>query len=344
MVLMLPKLGVVMAVLFVCTLTAPAQEPQPAVAPAAAPPPFDVWLADVRNEALTRGIRAEIVDAAFTNLQPVDQILERDRTQAEFALNLTAYLKRRLTRTTVRTAQQMHAQHRQLLSAVGKKYGVQPRVITAVWGLESNFGRFAGVRPTIPALATLAYDPRRATLFRNELFSALEILNRGDIELDRLKGSWAGALGQPQFMPSTYLQYSQDFDGDGRRDIWSSQADVFASVAYYLREHGWSDKGTWGREVKVPKASAPAVRALPRRTEGCRAERALTTPKPLKDWRKLGLRTTAGTPIPTGTLDASLVTDGSRYFLVYRNYEALLAYNCATSYAISVGMLSDRLK
>jgi membrane-bound lytic murein transglycosylase B len=307
-------------------------------------PPFDVWLAQLRVEALTRGIRQEVVDAAFTDIQPVAQILERDRTQAEFALDLTAYLKRRLTRQTVWTAQKMYVQHRELLESVGQKYGVQPKIITAVWGLESNFGRFAGVRPTIPALATLAYDPRRASLFRNELLSALEILNRGDIELERLKGSWAGALGQPQFMPSTYLQYSQDFDGDGRRDIWTSTADVFASVAFYLSEHGWSDKTTWGHEVKVPKTSLAAVKALPHREDGCRAERALTTPMPLKDWRKLGLRTLGGAPIPTGAVDASLVTDGSRYFLVYRNYEALLKYNCATSYAISIGMLADRLK
>jgi len=307
-------------------------------------PPFEVWLAELRVEALTRGIREDVVNAAFSNLQPVAQILERDRTQAEFALDLTAYLKRRLTRRTLLTAQQMYTQYHELLESVGKKYGVQPKIITAVWGLESNFGRLAGLRPTIPALATLAYDPRRASLFRNELFSALEIVNRGDIELDRLKGSWAGALGQPQFMPSTYLQYSQDFDGDGRRDIWSSQADVFASVAYYLREHGWSDKTTWGREVKVPKAALDAIKKVPHREEGCRAERAMTNRLSMKDWRKLGVRTLGGAPIPTGTLEASMVSDGARYFLVYPNYEALLAYNCATSYAISIGMLADRLK
>jgi membrane-bound lytic murein transglycosylase B len=320
-----------------------AQELAP-VAPAAAPPPFDVWLTELRTEALSRGIRPEVVDAAFADVKPVEQILERDRTQAEFALDLTAYLKRRLTRQTLRTAQEMHSRHRAVLTEVGKQYGVQPRVITAIWGLESNFGRFAGVRPTIPALATLAYDPRRATLFRHELFSALEIVNAGDIELERLRGSWAGALGQPQFMPSTYLKFSQDFDGDGRRDIWTSLPDVFASIAFYLREHGWTDATTWGREVRVPAAARTKVAAVPRREEGCRAERALTRPRPLNDWRQLGVRTTAGTPLPRGTRPASLVTDGKRYFLVYANYEALLAYNCATSYAISIGMLSDRLK
>jgi len=329
------------AVLFVVCLlvTTRAQD-----VPAASPQPFDVWLADVRAEALTRGIRPEVLDAAFADVQPVGQILERDRTQAEFALDLTSYLKRRLTRRALQTAQQMHTEYRDLLTAVGKKYGVQPRIITAVWGLESNFGRFAGVRPTIPALATLAYDPRRATLFRKELFSALEILNRGDIELERLKGSWAGALGQPQFMPSAYLEFAQDFDGDGRRDIWTSQADVFASVAHYLKEHGWSDKSTWGREVKVPKAARARVSAVPHRPEGCRAVRALTKPLPLKEWSKMGVRTLAGSALPASALDASMVTDGARFFLVYPNYEALLAYNCATSYAISIGMLSDRLK
>jgi len=323
--------------------TAAAQEPPPAAVPASAPS-FETWLAELRSEALTRGIRQDIVDAALADVQPVEQILDRDRTQAEFTLDLTSYLKRRLTRTTVRTAQQMHTEHRKLLESVGRKYDVQPRIITAVWGLESNFGRFAGVRPTIPALATLAYDPRRGTLFRNELFSALEILNNGDIELANLKGSWAGALGQPQFMPSTYLKFSQDFDGDGRRDIWTSLADVFASVAFYLREHGWSEKATWGREVKVPKASRDAVFKLPRRETGCRAERALTIPLALDRWRKLGVRTIANGPLPAASMDASLVTDGSRFFLVYKNYEALLSYNCATSYAISVAMLSDRLK
>jgi membrane-bound lytic murein transglycosylase B len=308
------------------------------------PPSFAEWLIEVRTEALARGIRQDVVDSALTDLTPVSQILERDRTQAEFSLDLTAYLKRRLTRSTLRTARDMYKEHAALLKSVGAKYGVPARVITAVWGLESNFGRFAGVRPTIPALATLAYDPRRAPMFRNELFSALEIVNRGDIELERLRGSWAGALGQPQFMPSTYLKFSQDFDGDGRRDIWGSLADVFASIAFYLREHGWTDGTTWGREVRVPKASRKAIASIPRRDSGCRAERALTKPLPLKEWRKRGVRTLSGAPLPATALDASVVTDGVRYFLVYRNYEALLAYNCATSYAISIGMLSDRLK
>ncbi len=307
-------------------------------------PPFDEWLAAVREEAATRGIRSEILDRAFAGVQPVAQILERDRSQAEFTLDLEAYLKRRLTGPTVRTAQQMYTRHRALLARVAKRYAVNPRILVAVWGLESNFGRFTGVRATIPTLLTLAYDPRRAVFFRAELFSALEIVNRGDIELDRLKGSWAGALGQPQFMPSSYLEYAQDFDGDGRRDIWSSQADVFASIAYYMQRHGWTDGEAWGREIRIPAARRAHALALPRRTTGCRAARLMTPSRPLTAWRKEGFRTASGQPLPASAMPASLVQAGRRSFLLYSNYDALLGYNCAHTYALSVGLLADRLR
>jgi membrane-bound lytic murein transglycosylase B len=339
---MAPRAAVALLSLIILT-AARAMQPPPPVAPLAAAPAFDVWLADLRTEALSRGIRAEVVDMALADLQPVRQILERDRTQAEFTLDLDAYLRRRLTRDTVRTARRMFTKHRGLLEKVGRHYGVQPRIVMAVWGLESNFGRFAGVRPTIPTLATLAYDPRRATLFRSELFSALEILNRGDIEIDRLRGSWAGALGQPQFLPSSYLRYAQDFDGDGRRDIWSSQADVFASIAFYLQQHGWTQGQIWGREVRVGAAAQEKVASVPLRTEGCRARRIMTIPLPLADWRRLGVRTAAGGRLPSAALDASLFPAGSRYFLVYANYEALLDYNCAHSYALSIGLLARQI-
>ncbi len=305
--------------------------------------PFDVWLSELRVEASARGISEAVLDDALNGLEPAPQILERDRTQAEFLLDTESYLKRRLTRPTIRTAQQMYSRHRALLARVSKRYGVPGRIIVSVWGLESNFGRFSGVRPTIQTLATLAYDQRRGPMFRNELLSALEIVNRGDIELSRLKGSWAGALGQPQFMPSSYLEYAQDFDGDGRRDIWNSQPDVFASVAYYLRRHGWNGT-SWGRAVKIPSAARARVDAVPLRVEGCRAEREMSDPKPLSDWRRLGVRTPGGTALPVASTPASLVRAGHRSFLVYANYEALLGYNCAHTYALSVALLADRLK
>jgi len=306
-------------------------------------PPFDIWLAELRTEAETRGIRADVLDRALTGLAPVAQILERDRTQAEFSFTLDGYLKRRLTPPTLRTGRAMYKRHRTLVTRIGKAYGVDPRLLISVWGLESNFGRFAGVRPTIPTLATLAYDVRRGAMFRRELFNALEIVNRGDIELERLKGSWAGALGQPQFMPSSYLLYAQDFDGDGRRDIWSSAPDVFASVAFYLQQHGWRPNRLWGREVVVPAGLEGTLAELPRRPDGCRARREMTLPQPLSAWRTLGLKTVGRQPLPAAAVQASLIRDESRAFLVYENYEALLDYNCAHSYALSVALLADRL-
>jgi len=329
--------------LSVGTIVGAAQDPAPIAPVPPLPPPFSEWLIAFRAEAAERGIRAEVLDQALDGVEPVPQILERDRAQAEFTLNLESYLKRRLTPSVVRTAQKMYSEHRSLLTKVGEKYGVSPRVVVAVWGLESNFGRFAGVRPTIPTLATLAYDQRRGVMFRNELFSALEILNRGDIELDHLRGSWAGALGQPQFMPSSYLQYAEDFDGDGRRDIWTSEADVFASVANYLKQHGWTQGENWGREVRLVGKTRTAAEAVPLREAGCRAERMITNPMPLKAWRKMGIKMMSGAPLPAIDREASLVRAGNRSFLLYENYDAILAYNCAHTYALSVALLSDRL-
>jgi membrane-bound lytic murein transglycosylase B len=338
------RFTVVLLAAFIAVVPARGQEPASIAPVPPLPPPFDVWMASLRAEASARGIRPEIIDQAFAGVEPVAQILERDRAQAEFTLDLSTYLSRRLTKRTVRTAQDMYRSHRTLLHRIGEKYRVNPRVVVAVWGLESNFGRFAGVRPTIPTLVTLAYDERRGAMFRTELFSALEILNRGDIEIDRMKGSWAGALGQPQFMPSSYLLYAQDFDGDGRRDIWQSEPDVFASVANYLKEHGWTDGAAWGREVKIPAQARAAAAAIPLRETGCRAERAMSEPRPLRAWRRMGIRTMAGALVPSSTLEASLMRAGTRSYLLYPNYETILDYNCAHTYALSVALLSDRLR
>lgn len=315
--------------------------PQPAADP---PVEFSAFVATLKDEALLRGISPEVVERALTNLEPSPTVIQRDQTQAELVLTVDQYIERRLTRGVVRTAREMATRHRTLLGQVSRKFEVPGRVLVAVWGLESNFGRFSGVRPTVQALATLAWEGRRGEFFRGELMNALEIVDRGYIPLDQLKGSWAGAMGQPQFMPSSYLKWAQDFDGDGDRDIWGSPPDVFASIANYLKEHGWSDEFTWGREVRLPAAGLDAVRdAAGMRAEGCRAEREMTVALPLAQWQALGVRTLSGGALPTAELQASLLHTGKRVYLVYPNYEALLEYNCAHSYALAVALLADQI-
>ena len=305
---------------------------------------FEQFLVELRAEALQRGISAATVDKALANVEPLPVVLERDRGQAEHIQPIDRYLKGKLTPAMVRMARRMATTHGAVLRRVSAKYEVPPGIVLAVWGIESNFGRFSGVRPTIQALATLAFDNRRAALFRSELFYALQILDRGDIELDRLKGSWAGAMGQPQFLPSSYLQYAVDFDEDGRPDIWRSHADVFASIANYLQGRGWSAGERWGREVKVTPAAARRIAdEIPMRREGCRAVREMTEPLPLTRWRALGVASVGGGRLPAAELNASLVDAGKRKFLVYRNYHALLEYNCAHAYALSVALLGDRI-
>jgi membrane-bound lytic murein transglycosylase B len=319
---------------------------QPAApAPDASRPTFTEFLAGVRAEAISRGIREQIVDEALNGIEePVPVVLERDRAQAETILPLETYIARRLTSRTIRTGRQMLSKHRNVLDAISKKYEVPAPTIVSIWGNESNFGRFSGVRPTVAALATLAWDPRRATLFRSELFNALEILDRGDIEPSRMRGSWAGAMGQPQFMPSSYLRFAEDYDGDGHRNIWDSTPDIFASVANYLKGHGWVAGRRWGREVRVSAEAARRIAGdVPRRDAGCRAIREMTMPLPLAEWQRLGVRLPDGRPLPAADQQASLVSGASRHFLAYDNYGVLLEYNCAHAYALSVALLADRI-
>lgn len=308
-------------------------------------PSFSDWLAGVRAEAVARGIRQEIVDEALSNIdEPMPVILERDRSQAETVFALEKYVARRLTPGFMKTAREMYGRQRPLLDEVGDRYSVSPRVIAAIWGVESHFGRFSGVRPIITALATLAWDPRRSTFFRGQLFQALEILNRGDIEFARMRGSWAGAMGQPQFMPSSYLEFAEDYDGDGRRDIWSTPGDVFASIANYLKGKGWKAGETWGREVTVtPEVARRIVNDVERRNGTCPAMRNMTVSLPATRWHELGVRLLTGKRVPEDSPDAALVSGTRQHYLVYSSYDALLDYNCSHSYAITVGVLADRI-
>jgi membrane-bound lytic murein transglycosylase B len=317
----------------------------PAPAPAAdARPEFPAFLTQLKQQAIAAGVSEATASKALDGLEPLAIVVERDRSQPEVVLTTDQYVQRRLTRAFVRTAQEKKQQQRETLSAVAAQYGVSSSVLVAIWGMESNFGRFTGTRPTVQALATLAWEGRRRQLFTTELISALQILDQGYIELDAMKGSWAGAMGQTQFMPSSYLAHARDHDGDGRRDIWGSLPDVFASIANYLIAYGWKTDQIWGREVKVSSGNATRLAAkVGFRQSGCRASRELTVPVPLSKWQALGVRTAAGGALPRVDRDASLLRAGSKSYLVYANYDALLGYNCAHSYALAVGLLSDRL-
>jgi membrane-bound lytic murein transglycosylase B len=306
-------------------------------------PTFDAFLAEIRAEAAARGVSASTLDAALADLTPEPVVVSRDRAQPELTQTLDQYVARRTNAATVRAGRQALRRHRALLDRVAKAYGVPPGVLVAVWGLESNFGRFTGTYSTVRALATLAYDGRRP-LFRRELLDALAILDRGDVPPSRLRGSWAGAMGQPQFMPSSFLEHAVDFDGDGRVDIWTSTPDVMASMANYLARGGWTTDFRWGREARVPAAALDRIdRAVPMRSSGCRAVRELTEARPLREWAALGVTLPGGGALPQAAVDASLVRGDRRYFLVYPNYGALLSYNCSNAYAVSVGILADRI-
>jgi membrane-bound lytic murein transglycosylase B len=311
---------------------------------AATPPPsFEEFVAGVRADALAVGVSAATLDRVFTGMTPEPVVVSRDRNQPEIVQSLDTYLRQRLTVRTRATATQMHQRHTRILAEVEKTYGVPGTVMTAIWGLESNFGRFTGTYSTVRALTTLAFDARRP-LFRSELIDALRMID-GGVPMERMKGSWAGAMGQPQFMPSSFLRHAVDFDADGAVDIWSSLPDVFGSMGNYLRNAGWVNGERWGREVAVSREVVAAIdREVPMRAEGCRAIRLMTEDRPLAEWTRLGVRLPGGGALPRADMAASLVRGDRRHFLVYRNYFALLDYNCSHSYALAVGLLADSVR
>jgi len=316
----------------------------PPSAPEAPSPPFEQWLQALIDEARSRGFSDDLIDSTLVGLMPIARVVERDTAQAEFTITLDRYFRTRITPRVVRMGREHAMKQRALLRRIQTTFGVSPSILLAIWGLESHYGQFTGAYPVFQALATLAFEPRRAEFFRGELFNALAIVSGGYIDAKTMTGSWAGAMGQPQFMPSSYLKHAVDFDNDGLRDIWHSQADTLASIASYLRDAGWERGMTWGREVTVSKAARAQIADIPKRDVGCSAKRQMTERRPLPIWREAGVRLKTGGPLPTSDLPASLVEISGRSFLVYPNYESVLDYNCAHLYALSVGMLADRLQ
>jgi membrane-bound lytic murein transglycosylase B len=296
--------------------------------PAFAAGSFSAYLAGVRAEAERDGIRPEILRAALSGLTPNADVLRLDRHQPEFTLTWAQYRARVLPASRLAKARAAYSANAALLRATEQRYAVWPGVILGIWGLESGFGANTGGFNVIQALATLAWDGRRASFFRGELLAALRILNAGDIEPRAMTGSYAGAMGQPQFMPSAYLRYAVDADGDGRRDIWTNRADIFGSVANYLARCGWRQNEPWGQQVSLPRNFA--------------AETGRDVKRSLAAWESLGVRRADGTRFSRNDVAGALVLPdgpGGEAFMVYQNFHVIRRYNPSDYYALGVGLL-----
>ncbi|MEN9585046.1 MAG: hypothetical protein RLZZ616_2052, partial [Pseudomonadota bacterium] len=231
-------------------------------APLQASPDFYAYVAGLKQQALAAGIKPETVAAAFANIRVIEPAIKHDKNQPEFKLTLDSYIPRAVPQWKVNQAKALYRQHLPLLTKIGAEYDVQPRFIVALWGIETNFGKLTGTYPLISSLATLAWDGRREDFFKGQLLDALRIIEQGHVTPSAFKGSWAGAMGQVQFMPSSFLKYAVDQDGDGKKDLWGNLADVFGSAANYLQQNGWHGDETWGRQVKLPEGLDPALLGL----------------------------------------------------------------------------------
>jgi membrane-bound lytic murein transglycosylase B len=292
---------------------------------------FSQWRDKFRAEALAAGIGAATFDSAMAGVQPIPHIIELDHRQPETKLLFSDYVRRLASSDRRAGVREQLVDNRALLARIGRRYSVQPRFIVALWGIETDFGRAPGDFPVIASLATLAYDGRRAGLFTRELLAVLRIVQRDGIPPQELRGSWAGAMGQCQFMPSSFLNYAVSFAGGRRPDIWHERADVFASIANYLTHLGWRAGENWGRMVKAPRRLPISVVGL-----GVR--------KSLKEWRRLGVRRADGGTLPVASIKASLLLpegEGGPVLLVYQNFRTLLHWNNSQAFATSVGLLAD---
>lgn len=313
-----------------------------AALPANTPPPiqvaalsFDAWLEAFKRQATVQGISAATVDRAFQGISLNRRVIELSQRQPEFTKTIWEYLDGAVSNRRINQGKELLNRHRQLLSRIQQRYGVEPEYLVAIWGLESDYGRVFGSFNVIEVLATLGYQGRRQEFGQEQLMAALRIIDRGDIAADRMVGSWAGAMGHTQFIPTTFLEYAVDFDGDGRRDLWNSIPDALASAANYLSQAGrWRSSLRWGYEVELPQnfdwdlSDSDSRRAI-------------------QDWQSYGIRLPGGQPLPSSRASAALTAPAGYRgpaFLVTDNFRAILRYNNATSYALAVGHLGDRIQ
>ena len=294
---------------------------------------LDNWKEKLKIEAIEKGISKNTLDLAIDDFKPIKRVIELDRRQPEFTLTLDQYLKRVVPSRRIKKGRLMLAKNNKILEKIGKKYSVQPRFIIALWGIETDFGRLDGGFSVVHSLATLALDGRRSKFFRKELIRALRILDQGHINIRDMRGSWAGAMGHFQFMPSSFENFAVDYDNDGKRDIWRNKKDAFASAANYLSKSGWKSDQTWGREVRIPEEF----------------DETLINSKSFKrmsKWRSLGIKRANGRDLPSRELLGALVKSkdrDSKVYLVYNNYFTILKWNRSLYFAVAVGSLADAI-
>mgnify|MGYP004451378751 FL=1 len=296
---------------------------------------FDDYVSALQQEALDKGYQQQTLDQAFADIEYYQRAVELDKNQPEFKLTLDTYLPRAVPEWKADKAIEKYNEHKQLLEKIGAEYGVQPRFIVALWGIETNFGSFTGGFKVVSALTTLAFDGRREAFFKDQLWEALTIIEEGHIKPEQMKGSWAGAMGQTQFMPSSFMSYAIDYDGDGKKDIWNSYGDVFASAANYLKSVGWRDDVTWGRQVQLPAEFDETLADL-------------DVKKSLDEWQAMGITRMDGSELPSrDDIKASVVIPDDkegRVYLAYANYDALMRWNRSHYFVAAVGYLSDRIR
>ena len=302
---------------------------------AAEPGDFKLWLQGLRQDALAQGITGATFDRAMQGVKPIPRIIELDNRQPETVLTFDQYIERVVPQARRDAARDHYAENKPLLDEIGRRYGVPPRYIVALWGIETDFGQKIGTYPVVAALATLAYDGRRGAFFRRELINALLIIQNDNIDPATMIGSWAGAMGQSQFMPSSFLAYAVSYRGTAAPDLWNRRDDVFASIANYLARLGWRADQPWGVEVRVPPNFSPANIGIAQR-------------KSLADWAALGIRRADGAmildPGQKGERRAALIQPGGSEgpsFLVYDNFNVIMRWNNSTNFAVAVGYLAD---
>lgn len=290
------------------------------------------WVSDLKREAVSEGVEPSVVERAFRNIgQPSRRVKSYSKSQPEHRLTFNKYRKTRASNYRILLGKRNFKKNDMLLREVGDSFGVDPCFIVSFWGMETSYGNFMGKFPVIKSLATLAYDSKRKKFFRSELLQALHIVNDGHVRLSDYKGEWAGASGQPQFLPSSFTRYAVDYNQDGRKDIWSTKADVFASIANYLVNKGWKTNEPWAVEVNLPRGFDMAQ-------EGKRIR------KSVREWQSLGVTMPKGGDLPRQDLDASIIKPyGGPALLAFNNFRVIMRYNNSTYYAGSIGYMADKI-